>query len=80
MKCAEELAAGYVDKNVLIVSHGGALSSLFRNSTNTPLGSPRRFSLFNAGINAFSLSNGQWRLDTWGEIAHLNELNVLDDN
>jgi hypothetical protein len=30
--------------------------------------------------NPFRFSCGQWRLDTWGEIAHLNDLRALDDN
>jgi len=80
INCAEDLAVCYPGKNVLIVGHGGVLSSFFRKSIDAPLGGPRRFSLFNASINSFGISNGQWRLDTWGEVAHLKDLNSLDDN
>jgi probable phosphoglycerate mutase len=78
--CAEDIVMRNEGKNILIVGHSGVLSSFFYKSTNTPLTEPRRFSLFNASINSFCISNGQWRLDTWGEIAHLKDMNALDDN
>ncbi len=79
-KCAEDIAGDNPGKNVLIVTHGGVLRSFFHKATNTPLVEPRQFSLFNAAINSFSISNGQWRLDTWGEISHLQDMQALDDN
>lgn len=69
-----------IGKNILIVAHGGVLSSFFYRATNTPLTESRHFSLFNASINSFSISDGKWRLDTWGEIAHLKDITTLDDN
>lgn len=78
--CAEDLAARNVGKKILLVAHGGVLNSFFYKATNTPLSEPRRFSLFNASINSFSITEGNWRLDTWGEIAHLGDMRTLDDN
>jgi len=78
--CAEGLAMSNAGKRILLVGHGGVLMSLFYKVTNTPLSEPRRFSIFNASINSFSISDGQWRLDTWGEIAHLKDMRALDDN
>jgi 2,3-bisphosphoglycerate-dependent phosphoglycerate mutase len=80
IECAEEIAGNNAGKNVLMVGHGGVLKSFFHKATNTPLAEPRLYSLFNASINSFSISNGQWRLDTWGEIAHLQDMKALDDN
>ena len=80
MDCAEDLAARNAGKKILLVAHGGVLNSFFYRATNTPITEPRRFSLFNASINSFSITAGNWRLDTWGEIAHLGELQALDDN
>jgi 2,3-bisphosphoglycerate-dependent phosphoglycerate mutase len=80
IQCAEETARDHAGKNILIVGHGGVLRSFFHKATHAPLAGPRRFSLFNASINSFCLSNGQWRLDTWGEIAHLEDLKALDDS
>lgn len=80
IECAEEAARNNAGKNILIVGHGGVLKSFFHKATNTPLTEQRRYSLFNASINAFSISDGEWRLDTWGEIAHLQDMKALDDN
>jgi 2,3-bisphosphoglycerate-dependent phosphoglycerate mutase len=80
VQCAEDVALRHPGKNVLIVGHGGGMSCYFRKATSIPLGQPRRFSLFNAAINSFRISGGQWHLDTWGEIAHLKRLDALDDD
>jgi 2,3-bisphosphoglycerate-dependent phosphoglycerate mutase len=77
--CAEEIVRDNAGKNILIVGHGGVLRSFFHKATNTPLGGPRRFSLYNASINAFLISGAEWKLATWGEIAHLRDLKSLDD-
>jgi 2,3-bisphosphoglycerate-dependent phosphoglycerate mutase len=77
--CAEEIVRNHPGKSVLIVGHGGVLRSFFHKATHAPLGGPRRFSLYNASINAFLISDGEWNLATWGEIAHLKDLKALDD-
>ncbi len=78
--CVEELAKLHTGQTILIVAHGGVLNGLFYKSISIPLSEPRRFSLFNATINSFSIYGDSWRLDTWGEISHLQGLNTLDDN
>ncbi|MBN1256414.1 MAG: histidine phosphatase family protein [Planctomycetes bacterium] len=77
--CAEELAARHPGESIVIVTHGGILDSLFRYTVGFPLELPRPFTLFNASINTFTVSAGRWRLDTWGDIHHLGELDSLDD-
>jgi 2,3-bisphosphoglycerate-dependent phosphoglycerate mutase len=77
--CAEEILGNNIGKNILIVGHGGVLRSFFHKTTNTPPAGPRRYSLYNASINAFLISDGEWKLATWGEIAHLEGLKSLDD-
>ena len=78
--CVGELAKLLTGQTILIVAHGGVLNGLFYKSISIPLTEPRRFSLFNAAINSFSICGDSWRLDTWGEISHLQELNTLNDN
>lgn len=80
IECAEDLAKHQIGKRLLVVAHGGVLKSFFYKATNTPLTEPRHFSLFNSSINSFSITNNQWRLDTWGEISHLKNIRTLDDN
>lgn len=80
VRCAEDLATRHPGQRVLVVAHGGVLTSFFRRALRLPLSEPRRFSLFNASINSFSISYSQWRLDSWGETAHLKGMSTLDDN
>ena len=77
--CAEELARRHINQRLLIVAHGGILNSFFRRATDQDIASPRRFSLFNASINAFAITDGQWRLDRWGDTNHLKHLGTKDD-
>ena len=77
--CAEELARHHVGQRLLIVAHGGVLNSLFRRATGQDIASPRHFSLFNASINAFAITDGRWRLNRWGDTHHLKDLETKDD-
>jgi probable phosphoglycerate mutase len=81
--CLEELAARHPGRTILVVCHGGVLRSFMDRALDLPLARQRTFSLVNAAINGFSISDaGVWRLETWGETAHLRlaGLSALDDN
>lgn len=78
--CCVELAARHPGGRVLMVAHGGVLNSLFYHALGIALTEPRRFSLFNAAINNFSVSGDRWRLNTWGDTSHLQGITTLDDN
>ena len=77
--CATELAGRHAGQRILIVTHGGILDSFFRHALELPLTVPRRFSLFNAGINSFTVTDGQWRLRSWGDVEHLEGIGTMDD-
>jgi probable phosphoglycerate mutase len=77
--CATELAGRHAGRQILIVTHGGILDSFFRHALQLPLTVPRRFSLFNASINSFTITAGQWRLKSWGYVEHLEGLGTMDD-
>lgn len=80
VRTTEEIAARHIGQTILIVAHGGVLNSFFYKALNIPLTEPRRFSLFNGSINVFSISENEWRLETWGDIHHLRGLDTLDDS
>ncbi len=77
--CAEELARHHGGQRLLVVAHGGILNSFFRHAVGMDLTAPRHFSLYNASINTFTLTDGQWRLDRWGDTHHLKHLGTKDD-
>lgn len=78
MLCLEELARRHAGEIIMVVTHGGVLSALFRHTLAISLDAPRRFSFKNASINRFRFQDGVWGLETWGDIAHLNRLGSLD--
>ncbi len=72
--CIEELAARHAGRRVLVVTHGGVLSCLFQYVLGVTLGSPRRFPLYNAGMNTVYRNAKGWHLGPWGDVAHLDGL------
>jgi probable phosphoglycerate mutase len=76
--CLEELAAQYAGETIMIVTHGGVLSALFRHTFGIPFDAPRRFAFKNASVNLFVYQDGVWSLETWGDVCHLDDLGALD--
>lgn len=78
VQCLEELGVRHAGARIVIVTHGGVLSSLFRHVLGIAPGTPRAFSVLNASWNQFDYQAGQFRLVSWGDVSHLRELG-LDD-
>ncbi|MFP2961090.1 histidine phosphatase family protein [Myxococcus sp. 1LA] len=78
VECLEELGARHRGERLVVVTHGGVLSLLFRHSLGIPPAAPRTFSVLNAGWNQFDYHEGTWRLVTWGDVTHLRATS-LDD-
>jgi probable phosphoglycerate mutase len=78
LACLEELATQYAGETIMIVTHGGVLSALFRHTFGIPLDAPRRFTFKNASVNSFVYQDGVWSLETWGDICHLDDPGALD--
>jgi probable phosphoglycerate mutase len=64
-------AAAAPGQSIALVAHGGVLECAYRAATGLPLQTPRTFAVLNAGINRFTVEDGQLRLTSWGEVAHL---------
>ncbi len=64
------ITASYEGKSILIVSHGGVLDCVMRMVFDYPLSAPRRFSIYNAAVNSFSVTGNDWFLEQWGNIDH----------
>ena len=74
----KEIAAAHVGQNVVIVLHGGVLDIINRFVRCNSLETPRDFLIPNAGLNWIATVDGHWRIETWGETAHL-EAGALDE-
>jgi len=66
-----EVAEKHPSETIVVVTHGGVLSGLFRHTFSIPFAAPRRFEFVNAGLNTFVYQGGDWFLQTWGDVSHL---------
>jgi len=71
ISCLEEIGQRHYGESVVVVTHGGVLSGLFRHVLSIPLEAPRRFEFPNSSLNVFTYGEGYWTLRTWGDVSHL---------
>ncbi|NDI87419.1 histidine phosphatase family protein [Undibacterium crateris] len=66
-------------RKIAIVAHGGVLECAYRAAKQLPLDAPREVTIYNASINRFVYQDGQISLLQWGDIAHLDAADALDE-
>jgi len=69
--CLNDLGEKHAGESIVVVTHGGVVSGLFRHTLSIPFDAPRRFEFVNAGLNVFAYEEGHWVLQTWGDVSHL---------
>lgn len=69
--CLSEIAGRHRGEEVVVVTHGLVLDSLYRAAHGLEHGEPRPVPLINASVNLFGYSGGAWRMDLWGDVSHL---------
>jgi probable phosphoglycerate mutase len=69
--CLGEIAERHAGSVVVVVTHGLVLDQLYRAAHGLPLNVLRGNDLINASLNTFRYDTGQWRLECWGDAAHL---------
>ena len=81
-RCArslEEISNRHSGAKIALVTHGGVLGAIFRYVLKLSLEAERNFVLLNCSLNRIEKSNDSWSLISWGDVAHLQELESLDD-
>ncbi len=78
-KAVEAIALAHEGAKIGIVTHGGVLGALFRYVLNVPLEKERNFVLLNCSLNRIEKKDNAWNLVSWGDIAHLEGMDCLDD-
>ena len=76
--CLSEIAEKHFGQTVVVVTHGGVLSGLFRHTFSIPFSAPRRFEFMNASLNVFNYEQESWFLQTWGDVSHLGVVGSAD--
>jgi probable phosphoglycerate mutase len=69
----------YEGSRILIITHGGVLDCTMRMVFGYSLDVSRNFSIFNAALNTFSVTNSKWKLEEWGNIDHLRSIDTFDE-
>lgn len=69
--CLAEIAERHRGTEVVVVTHGLVLDSLYRAAHALEHGAPRPVPLINASLNLFGYGGGAWRLECWGDVSHL---------
>ncbi|MBI3043532.1 MAG: histidine phosphatase family protein [Betaproteobacteria bacterium] len=69
--CLSEIAGRHPGEEVVVVTHGLVLDSLYRAAHGLDHGEPRPVPLINASLNRFGYDRGAWRLVVWGDVSHL---------
>lgn len=79
-RAIDSLANEHSGQKVVAVTHGGVLGAVFRKVLKISLEAERNFLLLNCSINRIQKSQTNWSLVSWGDIAHLQDLDSLDDS
>ena len=69
--CLAEIADRHSGTEVVVVTHGLVLDSLYRAAHGLDHGARRPVPLINASLNLFGYDGSAWRLELWGDISHL---------
>jgi 2,3-bisphosphoglycerate-dependent phosphoglycerate mutase len=69
--CLAEIADRHPGQEVVVITHGLVLDSLYRAAHGLDYGERRPVPLINASLNFFGYGGGAWRLELWGDISHL---------
>jgi probable phosphoglycerate mutase len=68
--CLAEIAVRHPGEELVVVTHGLVLDSLYRAAHGLDHGERRPVPLINASLNLFCYGNA-WRLVLWGDVSHL---------
>jgi probable phosphoglycerate mutase len=72
--CLSSLARRHAGQRIAAVTHGGSLDLVYRRVHGVPMERPRDFPMPNASINWLVIRGEDWRLETWGDTAHLGDI------
>lgn len=71
LACLAEIAEKHAGAEIIVVTHGLVLDLLYRAAHGMAHDAPRPVPLLNASLNVFGYASGGWRLESWGDVGHL---------
>ncbi|SAL14320.1 phosphoglycerate mutase [Caballeronia sordidicola] len=79
LNAIEPIVAAHPGGRIACVAHGGVLDCIYRFAREIPLEAPRDWLLLNTSINVVDFENGQAKVVSWGDVAHLAAPSSDDD-
>ena len=76
ISCLEELMGKHQGEQIVVITHGGALSRLIRYTLGMPVVGSNEYKICNAALNIFSYENKRGQLEIWGDLSHLTEVRI----
>jgi len=73
-RCVQELEAlaqSHPNQKVLVVSHGAVLDTVYRFLVGQAVDAPRSVTTPNCALNWMTCSDGNWKLDVWADVSHV---------
>jgi len=67
----EALAREHAGRRVVVVTHGGVLATIHRHIHGIAIATPHKVPITNACYNVIACEAGCWRIEAWGDDAHL---------
>ena len=75
----DRLASESSPVRILVVTHGGVINMLVRRVLGIPLTARRGFHIRNTSLNRFTVTDGEWMIETFGDRGHLEAGTELFD-
>jgi probable phosphoglycerate mutase len=75
----EALAGERPEGRILVVTHGGVLSAIYRHIHGIPVSTAYPVAIPNASYNALAFAGGLWSVEAWADTAHLPEASAFED-
>ena len=76
ISCLEELMGKHQGEQIVVITHGGALSRLIRYTFGMPVVGFNGYKICNAALNVFSYENQRWQLEIWGDLSHFTDVRI----
>ena len=73
-----EIVDRHAGQSIVLVLHGGVLNIVVKHVLGLPMGNTCPFRLYNAAINRMVFEAGAWKLDTLGDINHLENVTAFE--
>ncbi|HEY2627611.1 MAG TPA: histidine phosphatase family protein [Usitatibacter sp.] len=68
----EDIVARHAGRNVIVVAHGGVLTSLYRHIHGIPIETAHPIAISNASYNRMQHDAGRWSIEVWSDTTHLD--------